>query len=94
MTSGRDSCGAVLSGYDPGVGHPAMKTIASFSQPVEAHMLRSRLEVEGITAYLRDENMIALDWLYSNALGGVKVDVADEDYERALEIMASLGTSP
>ena len=67
-----------------------MKTIASFSQPVEAHMLRSRLEAEGIVAYLRDENMIALDWLYSNALGGVKVDVADEDYDQAVQIIESL----
>ncbi len=66
-----------------------MKTLASFSQPVEAHLLRTRLEAEGITAYLRDENMIALDWLYSNALGGVKVDVADEDYEKAREIGGS-----
>jgi hypothetical protein len=67
-----------------------MKTLASFSQPVEAHLLRLRLEHEGITAYLRDENMIALDWLYSNALGGVKVDVADEDYEQALAILESI----
>ena len=71
-----------------------MKTLASFSQPVEAHLLRLRLEAEGITAYLRDENMIALDWLYSNALGGVKVDVADEDYEAALRIFESAGGPP
>jgi hypothetical protein len=31
-----------------------------------------------------------LDWLYSNAVGGVKVDVADEDYERALEVLESV----
>ncbi|MDB6169137.1 MAG: hypothetical protein JWM88_2001, partial [Verrucomicrobia bacterium] len=34
-----------------------------------------------------------VDWLYSNALGGVKVDVADEDYERALQVMESEGPS-
>ncbi len=67
-----------------------MQTIANFSQPVEAHLLRTRLEAEGITAYLRDENLVTLDWLYSNAVGGVKVDVADEDYERALAILAEL----
>lgn len=33
--------------------------------------------------------MVSLDWLASNAIGGVKVDVADEDYTRALEIMAT-----
>jgi hypothetical protein len=67
-----------------------MRTLASFSQPVEAHLLRLRLENEGITAYLRDEHLVTFDWLYSNAVGGVKVDVADEDYERALEVLESV----
>jgi hypothetical protein len=44
-----------------------------------------------ITAYIRDENLITLDWLYSNAVGGVKVDVSDEDYEPALQILESEG---
>lgn len=62
-----------------------MKTVASFNKPIDAQMLWSRLEGNGITAFLRDENMVTLDWLASNAIGGVKVDVADEDYERAME---------
>jgi hypothetical protein len=64
-----------------------MKTLASFSQPMGAHLLRARLESNGIASYIRDENMIAVDWMLSNAIGGVKVDVADEDYERALEMI-------
>ena len=58
-----------------------------------AYLLRARLEGSGITSYVRDENMVAVDWLYSNALGGVKLDVADEDYERARQILESEGTS-
>ncbi|MDB6167216.1 MAG: hypothetical protein JWM88_80 [Verrucomicrobia bacterium] len=54
---------------------------------MEAHLLRARLEGSGITSYVRDENMIAVDWFYSNAIGGVKIDVADEDYDRALELL-------
>ena len=53
---------------------------------MDAYLLRARLEGSGITAYVRDENLVTLDWLYSNAVGGVKVDVMDEDYERALEV--------
>jgi hypothetical protein len=64
-----------------------MKTLAAFSKPIDAHMLIARLEGSGIAAFARDENMVTLDWLASNAIGGVKVDVADEDYERAVEIM-------
>lgn len=66
-----------------------MKTIGSFSAPIEAHMLVSRLEGNGIRAYVRDEHMVTLDWLASNAIGGVKVDVADEDFERARELIAA-----
>lgn len=64
-----------------------MKTVAAFSKPYEAHMLIARLEASGVPAFARDENMVALDWLASNAIGGVKVDVADEDYERAVAVV-------
>ncbi len=64
-----------------------MKTIASYNNPMDAHLLRARLEGSGIAAYLRDENMITLDWLAANAVGGIRIDVADEDYDRALQIL-------
>ncbi len=65
-----------------------MKTIATFSLPHEAHMLRMRLEGAGIPAFLQDENTVQMDWLYSNAIGGVKVQVAEEDWHRAAEYLA------
>lgn len=63
-----------------------MKSLASFSKAEDAHLLRARLEGSGIAAYVRDENMVSVDWLYSNAIGGVKVDVADEDFIAAAEV--------
>jgi len=65
-----------------------MVTIATFSKVEEAHLLRMRLEDAGIPAYLRDENTIQIDWLYSNALGGVRVEVAEEDVDAAKAILA------
>jgi hypothetical protein len=35
-----------------------MITIKTFDNPVEAHILKSRLESEGIHCYLFDENML------------------------------------
>jgi len=64
-----------------------MITIATFSKVEEAHLLRMRLEDAGVSAYLRDENTIQIDWLYSNALGGVRVDVADEDVDAAKAVL-------
>ena len=64
-----------------------MKTLAAFNRPMDAHLLIARLEGHGVRAFLRDEHMVTLDWLASNAIGGVKVDVADEDLDRAIEVM-------
>ena len=62
-------------------------TVASFSKPEEAHLLRMRLEAGGVPAYVQNENLIQMDWLYSNLLGGVEVQIAEEDAERAREIV-------
>ena len=35
--------------------------------------------------------MFSMDWLYSNAIGGVKVDVADEDFPAASELVGVAG---
>lgn len=50
-------------------------------------MLRCRLEAAGLTAYIRDEYTVQMNWMLSNAVGGVSVEVADEDLEAAREIM-------
>jgi len=61
--------------------------IASFSQPVEAHLARTKLESEGITCVVRDEYLIRVNWLLSNAVGGVKLMVPTWEAERAREIL-------
>jgi hypothetical protein len=65
-----------------------MRTLAAFNHPDQAHLLRMRLEGCGIVAHVRDENMVTLDWLASLAVGGVKVDVADEDFDKARVVMS------
>jgi hypothetical protein len=64
-------------------------TVISFSHPWEAHLAKSRLESEGITVSLADEHTVGMNWLYSNAVGGVKVQVAAEDFTRAQQILQS-----
>ncbi len=63
--------------------------IARFSYPHEAHMAKSSLESAGIPAAVVDEHMINMQWLYSDALGGVKLLVAPEYAEQALGILNS-----
>ena len=62
-------------------------TIATFSFPTEAYILRSRLETEGIWSFVADADTVTANWLYSNAIGGVKLKVTEADAERALELL-------
>jgi hypothetical protein len=63
-------------------------TVAAFSTPEEAHAVRILLEAEGIAAHLADENVVGWVWTLDNALGGVKVQVSNEDVEQAQAILA------
>jgi hypothetical protein len=66
-----------------------VKTIATFSKPEEAHLFRTRLEAAGIPAFVQDEHIVQMDWLYSNAIGGVRVQIADQDIEAAREFLGA-----
>lgn len=55
-------------------------------------MLRAFLESEGIAASVRDANTVTADWMLSNAIGGVKVDVPDADVSRARELIAQFAS--
>ena len=72
----------------------ALITIARFSKPEDAHLLRMRLEAGGVPAYVQDEHLVQMDWLYSNAIGGVRVQIAGEDLESAQQILAEPPIDP
>lgn len=65
-----------------------MTAIARFLVPEDAHLFRAYLASEGIESWVLDEHTIQLFWHYSNALGGVRVVVNDEDVEEAETIHA------
>ena len=46
-----------------------------------------RLEHEGIKAYLKDEHTVTIDPILSNAIGGIKLMVYQEQADRALELI-------
>ena len=63
-------------------------TIRTNSTPLDAHLARVRLEGDGIRAFIQDEYLILLDWYYSNAIGGVKVQVPEPEAQLADYIRA------
>lgn len=64
-------------------------TVASYWLPYEAHLARSKLEAQGIPAALADEHTIEAQWLFANALGGVKVMVHPLYADAARAILAA-----
>ena len=65
------------------------RTIASFINPLEAYIAKGRLEVEGIPSLIAHEHHVWVDWPYSQALGGVKLQVHKNLEQDALPIIHS-----
>ncbi|MCK8112991.1 DUF2007 domain-containing protein [Vibrio sp. 2CM40D] len=66
-----------------------MIVVARFSFPHEAHIARASLDSVGIESYIADEHTVNTQWLYSNAIGGVRLMVAESDAEDAKQILSS-----
>lgn len=62
-------------------------TVRQFRDLHEALLAKGCLESAGIHADLFDDNMVRLDWFYSNLLGGIKLKVRPEDVETANQIL-------
>jgi hypothetical protein len=69
-------------------------TVAVFDLPPLAHVARDRLEEAGIKAIVADDQMVGMDWLLSTAIGGVKVQVWEEDADRALTVLEEGAEEP
>lgn len=63
-------------------------TVAVFDTMPDAHIALGRLQVEGIEAWLKDENLVQTDWLYAIAVGGIKLQVVAENAALAKQILA------
>ena len=67
-------------------------SVASYDHPAEAHIARQKMESEGIDAYLDNENLVATDFLLSNATGGIKLMVREPDVTAAQAVLRAKGT--
>ncbi|EGU32530.1 DUF2007 domain-containing protein [Vibrio scophthalmi] len=66
-----------------------MIVVARFSFPHEAHIAKASLDCAGIECYLADEHTVNAQWLYSNAIGGVRLMVHETDITVASELLNS-----
>ena len=66
-------------------------TVLTATYSHEVAVIRGRLESESITCFMQDELTVQVNPFYSNAIGGVKLQVLSSDLDRAIEILKEAG---
>jgi hypothetical protein len=62
-------------------------TVRQYRDLSEALVGRSVLESAGIQAWIADENLVRMDWFYSNLVGGMRLQVDESNEAAAREIL-------
>jgi len=62
-------------------------TVTTCELPAQADVLRVALENEGITVLLENYNTVATNWLWQNAVGGIRVNVPTDQVEKAKQFL-------
>ncbi len=59
----------------------------TFTDSIDAYLLRTKLELEGVGCEVQDDMLTNAFGFYSNAIGGVKVYVHEDDFEIAYNLV-------
>jgi hypothetical protein len=62
-------------------------TIERFRDLPEALLAKGKLESAGIRCFLADSELVRTDWLWSNAIGNMRLQVRSEDASDALALL-------
>jgi len=66
---------------------PSLVTLQHFRDIPEALLAKGKLESAGIDCILADGNLVRMDWLLSNAIGGIRLQVRQKDMEFARALL-------
>jgi hypothetical protein len=80
-----DPAGMATAAQEQDGGKPVI--IRSYRDLTEAMVDRTKLESAGIECFLYDDNLLRLDWFVSNAIGGAKLVVSQNEAAPALKIL-------
>jgi DNA-directed RNA polymerase subunit RPC12/RpoP len=67
-----------------------MKIIRTYDSYIHAHIAIGQLAEYDIPAFLQDEFMVTIDPILSNAIGGIKLTVDDENVSEAQKILGTI----
>lgn len=68
-----------------------LTTVISFTLPHDAHFAKAKLQSEGVEVFIKDEMTAQVHNFYSNAIGGVKLQVRESDVDIAHRILVQSG---
>ncbi len=66
-------------------------TIATYEYSQQAHMVKNYLESEGIVVFMKDDMTAQVASYYAHAIGGIKLQVREDDFDRAIEVLEKGG---
>lgn len=69
-------------------------TLKRFDTAISAHIIKNRLESDGIDCHIFDENIVTLNPLLNFAVGGIRLQVAEEDFEKATRVLNEIDENP
>ena len=61
--------------------------LETFENYIEANLVLGRMEEAGIKGWLKDENTITINPVLTNAIGGIKLMVSEDDLAKAIEVL-------
>ncbi|MGF1925807.1 MAG: DUF2007 domain-containing protein [Bacteroidia bacterium] len=61
---------------------------STYYNPIEANIIKAKLEDSEIPCFLTDENVATINPLYNQAIGGVKLNVFERDIDRIDALLA------
>ncbi|RYY62638.1 MAG: DUF2007 domain-containing protein [Chitinophagaceae bacterium] len=64
--------------------------LSSYDNYIEAHIALGRLENAYINCHLQDDHSVTLNPYLSNAIGGIKLMVAESQAARANEVLSGI----
>ena len=70
-----------------------LKTVYTSNLLVDCYLIKGRLETEGISCFVFDENFIGVNPFYAIAIGGVKLKVPSDQFEQATELLDLISNS-
>ena len=73
---------------DEPVEYRDLVTLRRYRDLSEAIVARAVVESAGIFCFLKDENLVRLDWQMSNLLGGIRLQVGAADVEAAEAVLS------